>query len=89
MKISSLLENKSSSDFSPNRSREMEEIWMLVGVASIYVCVYVPKPAKSILIELRCWNFRPYSFYVKFLDDITVFAFLFSNSIFVLAPPTL
>lgn len=39
MEISSLLENKSSSDFSPNHSREIEEIWMLVGVASIYVSV--------------------------------------------------
>lgn len=39
MEIYSLLENKSSSDFSSNHYRELEEIWMLVGVASIHVCV--------------------------------------------------
>lgn len=51
------------------------------------MCVCIPKPAKLILIELRCWNFRAYSLCLIFLDLVLVLvlvlSFLFSNTIFL------
>lgn len=54
------------------------------------MCMCVPKPAKLIVTELRCWNFKAYSLCLISLDDITGFVCLvFKHNIFVLATSSL